>query len=151
MSTHTKFNPEGVKGKTATPPHNFFKIMAANFQIHEVTVSIVDANTQIELARMSHDIIGRGGSERAEWSAIDKTKDIVLEFWARQWWHTHYGLTAEQFEKLAEDGRIDPLGSWDFKVVECKYFGEAEMRPEKQAKCCKAASAKRVLDFSEDD
>ena len=27
MSTHTKFNPEGVKGKTATPPHNFFKIM----------------------------------------------------------------------------------------------------------------------------
>ena len=27
MSTHKKFNPEGVKGKTAKPPHNFFKIM----------------------------------------------------------------------------------------------------------------------------
>ena len=100
---------------------------------------------------MSHDIIGRGGSERAEWSAINKTKDIVLELWARQWWHTHYGLTAEQFEKLAEDGRIDPLGSLGFKVIECRYFGIAEMQPKKQAKCCKAASVQRVVDFSEDD
>ena len=122
----------------------------AKFDIHRVTVSIVDANTQIELARMSHNIIGRGGSKRAEWSAIDKTKDVVLELLARQWWHTHYGLTAEQFEKLANDRRIDPLGSWDFRVIECRYFGVAE-ECAKAAKCCKAASAKKVLDFSEDD
>lgn len=99
---------------------------------------------------MSHNIISRGGSYRAESLAVSKTKDIVLGLSARQWWHTHYGLTAEQLEKLTEDGHIDPLGSWGFKVVECKYFGEAEMRPEKQAKCCKAACAKKVI-FEDDD
>ena len=120
------FNPEGVKGRTAQPPHNFFKIMSATFPIYTVTVCIVDANTGIELAQMSHNIIGRGGSLRAESRAIEKAKDVVLQLWARQWWNAHYGLTAEQFEKLVDDGRINPLGLWDFKVVSCEYFGVAE-------------------------
>ena len=119
----------------------------AKFPIHQVTVSIVDANTQIELARMSHNIIGRGGSVRAECMAIEKTKNAVLELWARQWWYTHYGLTAEQFDRLVEDKRIDPIGSWDFEVVECEYYGEA-VRHFKEPKRCVAepriATAKAV-------
>lgn len=118
--------------------------------IHKVVISIQDANTRIELSRTTHTIIGRGGSLRAEWRATEEAKNLVLEFWARQWWHTHYGLTAEQFSKLAKDKKIDPLGSWAFEVIECRYIGKADTETGLMV-CCKAASSKKILDFSEDD
>lgn len=126
VSTHTKFNPEGVKGKAATPPHNFFKIMA-KFPKYHVTISVKDANTQIELRQMQHTIIGRGGSERAEWRAIEQAKDFVLEFWARDWWYRHYLITATQFDELVKDGMINPLRVWDFKVISCDRMPDVEI------------------------
>ena len=98
----------------------------AYFPIHKIVISIQDANTRIELHQTTHTIIGRGGSARAEWRAIEEAKNLVLEFWARQWWLTRYGLTAEQFEKLVADKQIDPLGSWHFEVVSCKNIGKAD-------------------------
>ena len=93
---------------------------------------------------MSHNIIGRGGSVRAECMAIEKTKNAVLELWARQWWYTHYGLTAEQFDRLVEDKRIDPIGSWDFEVVECEYYGEAVRHFKEPKRCVAQPSPFRV-------
>jgi len=130
VSIHAKFNPEGVKGRITQPPHNFFKIMAWFPRFH-VVISIVDANTQIELRKTEHTIIGRLCSERAEMRAIEEAKNYVLEHWAPLWWRKCYSLTAEQFGKLAKDGMINPVGVWGFNVVSCdrmpdvaKDFGE---------------------------
>ena len=121
------FNPEGVKGKTAQPPHNFFKIMA-KFPQYIVSVSIKDANTRIELRKTEHRIIGRGlGSYGAEQKAVEQAKNFVLENWAPSWWHEHYGLTAEQFSKLAEDGMINPIGVWHFEPIHCDRMPDIEI------------------------
>lgn len=120
------FNPEGVKGKTAQPPHNFFKIMA-KFPSYHVTISVLDAKTQIELRQTHHTIVGRCDPETAEWRAISEAKNFVLEYWARDWWYRHYLITATQFDELVKDGRINPIGVWDFKVISCDRMPDVEI------------------------
>lgn len=101
-----------------------------SFPRFHVVISIVDANTQIELRKTEHTIIGPC-SKRAEWRAIKEAKNYVLEHWAPLWWCKRYSLTAEQFGKLAKDGMINPVGGLGFNVVSCdrmpdvvKDFGE---------------------------
>lgn len=98
----------------------------AKLPIYRIVISIEDANTRIKLRKTEHTIICRGGSERAEWRALEESKNIVLEFLSRPWWLKRYELTAEQFDKLVADKRIDPLGSWHFEVVSCKNIGKAD-------------------------
>lgn len=110
----------------------------AKHPIHKIVISIQDANTRIELRKTEHTIIGRGGSERAESRAVEEAKNIVLDFWARRWWHERYGLTAEQFDGLVADRQIDPLGSWHFEVVASKRIGVADIEYTTTADTAKA-------------
>lgn len=98
----------------------------AKYPIHKIVVSIQDANTSIELRKTEHTIIGRGGSLRAEYRAVEEAKNLVLDFWARRWWNERYGLTAKQFNRLVADRQIDPLGSWHFEVISSKRIGIAD-------------------------
>ena len=98
----------------------------AKFPVYSVTVSIIDAKTTIELRQTKHTIVGRGGSKRAEWRAVEESKNFVLEHWARHWWYTHYLLTATQFDELVADKMINPIGIWHFEAVSCKYMGDVE-------------------------
>jgi len=98
----------------------------AKYPVHKIVVSIQDANTRIELRKTEHTIICRAGSERAEDYALEEAKNLVLDFWARRWWHRRYGLTAKQFNRLVADRQIDPLGSWHFEVVSTKRIGIAD-------------------------
>lgn len=98
----------------------------AQHPIHKIVVSILDAKTCIELCKTQHTIIGRGGSLRAEQRAIEEAKNLVLDFWARQWWYEHYGLTAKQYDRLVADRQIDALASWHFEVSTSAFIGIAD-------------------------
>ena len=99
MSTHTKFNPEGVKGKTTQPPHKIFNFMEK--QLFTITLNVKDVNTQIELPSWTW----KGVSNslfRAECMAIRAFKDLVLESWSARVCDK-YCLTAKQLKRLVDD------------------------------------------------
>ena len=114
---------------TTNPNNSHFKIedFMAKFPSYRIVISIKDANTRIELRKTEHTIIGRGGSERAEWRALEEAKNFVLEHWAPSWWYKHYLLTAEQFSELAKDGMINPIGVWHFEVFSCDRMPDVEI------------------------
>lgn len=108
--THTKFNPEGVKGLTAQPPHKIFNFMAAIHQtLWTITFNVKDVNTGIELPQYTWQgpLGDKLGSERAVRKATKALKGLALAKWG---WATcdKYRLTARQLKRLMDDGLITP-------------------------------------------
>lgn len=112
MSTHTKFNPEGVKGKTAHPPHKIYNFMEALF---EVTLNVKDVNTQIELPSWTWQGV-TNSPWRAERMAIRAFKGITLEMWSIRVCDK-YGLTAKQLKRLVKDSLITPPDLFEVTVA----------------------------------
>lgn len=125
-----KFNPEGVKGKTATPPHNFFKIMKYVFN---VTVSVMDANTRIKLFEFTeYRIEARGPKGRATTTAKRKALRCAMDFIHRQWRVSIYNkccifskqpLTAKQLWWLVNEGLITEPNNRVVEVESCECLG----------------------------
>lgn len=114
------FNPDGVKGKTAQPHHNFFKIMKYGF--FTVTVSVMDANTRVKLYEFTEHQI----KARCESIAKRKGTKAAMDYIHRSWRESIYtqycvfgnhGLTAKQLWWLVDEGLIVEPND---KVVEVK-------------------------------
>ena len=107
MSTHTKFNPEGVKGRAAQPPHNFYKIMTQILWI--ITLNVKDVNTQIELPQWTWQGVraARCPQVRVERRAKSAYKNIVLDRWKCDCCN-NYGLTAKQLRDMIDDHLVTP-------------------------------------------
>ena len=98
------FNPEGVKGKTAQPPHKIFNFMTK--QIFYIDLNVKDVNTQIELPQYLW--VGVSNSAlRAERLAKAAYKRMAYRRW---FFRTkgQYGLTAKQLQALIDDKLITP-------------------------------------------
>lgn len=121
------FNPEGVKGKTAQPPHKILNFM--KYGIYDVTLSVKDADTRIEL----YEFTEYGIKARCESIAIRKAMSAAVVHNHRVWrgglfdklcLSSEVGLTAKQLNFLIDrryikepnDKVIDPkelkLTSW---------------------------------------
>lgn len=109
------FNPEGVKGKTAQPPHNFFKIMT-NSPAFTATFSIYDAATRIELGEFKTTVWNRS-EYRATLAALRRAESYTLAM-SRQSIAGRYGLTAKQLKSMLQDG----------VVARCLNFYKVEMK-----------------------
>lgn len=124
------FNPEGVKGRTAQPPHNFYKIMKYFF---DVTVSVMDANTRIELYEFSEPhISAHGPLDRAKTSAKRKAIRAAMDSIHRDWRESIYtqycvfgnhGLTAKQLWWLVDEGLIVEPNDKVVEVKTCECTG----------------------------
>ena len=113
MSTHTKFNPEGVKGRTAQPPHKIFNFMEK--QHWTIKLKVVDLNTRIELPSWTW--YGVSNSQwRAERKAIRAYKGLALDRWSAMVCNK-YRLTAKQLERLINDGLITPPDLFEITVA----------------------------------
>ena len=96
------FNPEGVKGKTAQPPHNFFKIMTK--QIFSIEVDVIDVKTGLTV--YSYCWHGESSSiYRAKRRAAKDAKSFALRDWKFRT-SSRYGLTVKQLNTLIDDGLI---------------------------------------------
>lgn len=104
--------------KTTTAIANYVSKFSKEFY---TVVGIYDAKTQILIGRSACKNITRS-SYRAECYAIDDAKHYVLENWACKWWCNRYGITASQFDAMLQDGVIDPLESFTFKVEEQRVY-----------------------------
>ena len=116
-----KFNPEGVKGKTATPPHNFFKIMANGY--FDITLSVKDANTRIELYEVGQLHIKARCESIAVRKAIKEATDNIRRAWRVELYNEcclfgPHKLTAKQLWGLVDAGYIKQPND---KVIEFKY------------------------------
>lgn len=78
-------------------------------------VGIYDAKTQIFVGRISNKTITRC-RETATSCALNRAFDFVENDLAKRWWCKRYGITASQFDAMLQDGVIDPLESFTFKV-----------------------------------
>lgn len=119
MSIHAKFNPEGVKGRIAQPPHKIFNFMQYGY--FDVTVSVKDAVTMIEL----YEVKEFGIKARCENIAIRKVMQAATDFIRSQWRFKLYDklclgpykLTAKQLWGLVDAGYIKQPND---KVIEVK-------------------------------
>ena len=107
MSTHTKFNPEGVKGRTAQPPHNFSKIMT-QYHINRSTEtpkgSYTETRKHFDSLQEAMDELYRMAKAKGLAVVVDNTPDgswgfclWQIYFMAGKW---RYYVTEETEESL---------------------------------------------------
>ena len=114
------FNPDGVKGKTAQPHHNFFKIMQN--KSFAVTFIVKDDATQIELYKLTEYT-----EARCRCVAIRKATKAALDYIERQWrfeafskYLPKYGITAKQLWAMVDDGLIPIPNDKVVEVYKCR-------------------------------
>lgn len=114
------FNPEGVKGKTAQPPHNFYKIMTQI--LWTITLNVKDVNTQIELPQWTWQGVraSKCPQVRVERRAISAYKNIVLDRWKYDICN-EYGLTAKQLRDMIDDHLVTPPDLVEVTVAKAKW------------------------------
>lgn len=130
------FNPEGVKGKTATPPHNFFKIMDTKSIAFTAKFDIVDVITGLVLEEYTTTVWNRS-EYRAKLDAKRRVESYTLEK-SRKSIRNRYGLTAEQLRAMQEDGVINRAAN--FYEVELRDFRH-NPNPPKRVGCKWAVKA----------
>lgn len=120
------FNPEGVKGKTAQPPHKIFNFMDTQSQAFLATFSIKDAATQIEIFDFNT-IVWNRSEYRAKLDAQHRAEAYTHGL-SRESIAKRYGLTALQLRAMRADG---VLADVNFYEVELKTF-QVEPNPPKR-------------------
>ena len=124
MSTHTKFNPEGVKGKAAQPPHKIFNFMRR--QIITITLNVKDINTQIELP--NHVWEGETNTAlRAVRAAEFSAQSAAHRRWVK-WAKSKYGVTAEQLYAMFVDGLLQVPNLVEVKLESIDCLEEAKLK-----------------------
>lgn len=113
-NTHTKFNPEGVKGKTAKPPHKIFNFMKRDIWI--VAIKVKHVETQIELEPWTWMGMARCRFI-AERVAVATYENKVFDGWKRRVCNK-FGLTATQLDDMiAADVVTKPNDIFDVKIA----------------------------------
>jgi hypothetical protein len=78
-------------------------------------VGIYDAKTQIRVGSIADKCVTRS-SAYAESKAKGRAFIFAEDELYKPWMCKKYGITASQFEAMLQDGVIDPLESFTFKV-----------------------------------
>lgn len=106
------FNPEGVKGRTAQPPHKIFNFMQT--KKFRVNANIYDVITNVKIKRLSLTITCR--NQNVAMSRGRKKAESVALKWVKDAAQKRYSLTAEQLDLLVEDGLLSAYNSYAIDV-----------------------------------
>lgn len=79
-------------------------------------IVVCDTATGIELKEF-YEVNKCRVEHRAEYAAIASVQHRIIEDYAKPLWTAKYGITAEQFDALLRDERINPFESYTFKAT----------------------------------
>ncbi len=117
------FNPEGVKGRTAQPPHKIFNFMKYGF--FDVTVNVMDANTRIKLYEFGEYHIKARCKSIAIRKGIKAAMDNIHSNWREAMYNEcclfgPHKLTAKQLWGLVDAGIIVEPNDKVVEVASCE-------------------------------